>query len=109
MVECGKPQFFVFIDLPYTKDYIKENFYINILENGENGISYKEKIMKKDGSEILFFKDDELLNSQLVEYIEDSETKYHYDKINIGGRIYDITPGMLLGVEFMRRFYVSMI
>lgn len=103
LIECGKPQFFVYFELPYSKDYVKENFYRNNLVENETELSTKEKKMKKDGGNILFFKDNELLNAQLVKGSENGETKYRYDKIIISGKEYDITPGMLLGIEFMKR------
>lgn len=104
LVECGKPQFFVYLELPYSEGYVKNIFYRDNLDENESELSTKEKIMKKDGAEILFFKEDELLNAQLVEDSENGETKYRYDKILISGKEYDITPGMLLGIELMRRF-----
>lgn len=103
LVECGKPQFFVYLNLPYSKDNIEENFYK--VNNGKEDqeLNSKELVMKKDGNEILFFKDEDLLNAKLVESSEDGEKMFRYDKININGIEYDITPGMLLGVELMSR------
>ena len=103
LVECGKPQFFVYLDLPYSKDYIKENFYNTNYGKEDQELNSQELVMRKDGNEILFFKDEDLLNAKLVESSEDDGKSYRYDKININGIEYDITPGVLLGVEFVRR------
>ena len=103
LVECGKPQFFVYMDLPYSKDYIKEIFYKTNNDNVSKEPESKELLMRKDGKEILFFKDEDFLNAKLVESADDDGKLYRYDKININGIEYDITPGMLLGVEFVRR------
>lgn len=103
LVECGKPQFFVYLNLPYSKDDIKENFYKANNGKEDQELNSKELVMKKDGNEILFFKDEDLLNAKLVENTEVGNIKYHYDKIVLDGQVYDITPGMLLGVEFFKR------
>ena len=103
LAECGKPQFFIYLNLPYSKDDIKENFYKGNNGNDEQELNNKELVMRKDGNEILFFKDEDLLNAKLVKSSEDGEKMFRYDKININGIEYDITPGMLLGVEFVRR------
>ena len=103
LVECGKPQFFIYLNLPYSKDYIKENFYKANNGNEAQKLNIKEQLMRKDGNEILFFKDEDLLNAKLVKSSEDGEKMFRYDKININGIEYDITPGMLLGVEFVRK------
>ena len=103
LVECGKPQFFIYLNLPYSKDDIKENFFKANNGKDDQELNSKELVMKKDGNEILFFKDEDFLNAKLVEYTEDGNIKYHYDKIVLDGQVYDITPGMLLGVELMRR------
>lgn len=104
LVECGKPQFFVYLDLPYTKDYIRTNFNSDKLKSNIIGLSNKEQLMNKDGDEIIFFKDYDLLNAKLVECIENEESKYRYDKIIISGNEYNITPGVLLGVELIRTY-----
>lgn len=97
LVECGKPQFFIYLNLPYSKDDIKENFYKANNGKEDQELNSKELVMKKDGNEILFFKDEDLLNAKLVKSSEDGKKKFRYDKININGIKYDITPGMLLG------------
>jgi hypothetical protein len=89
--------------LPYSKDDIKENFYKANNGKEDQELNSKELVMKKDGNEILFFKDEDLLNAKLVKSSEDDRKSYRYDKININGIEYDISPGMLLGVEFVRR------
>lgn len=104
LVECGKPQFFVYLDLPYPKDYIRANFNSDKLKSNIIGLSNKEQLMKKDGDEIIFFKDYDLLNAKLVECIENEESKYRYDKIIISSNEYNITPGVLLGVELIRTY-----
>ena len=103
LVECGKPQFFIYLNLPYSKDDIKENFHKANNGNEAQELNIKEQLMRKDGNEILFFKDEDLLNAKLVESSEDDGKMFRYDKINISEKEYDITPGMLLGVEFVRR------
>lgn len=105
LIECGKPQFFVYLDLPYSKDYIKDNFYSNIQNSNDIGLLDKERLMKKDGDRILFFKDGDLSNAKLVECINNGKKMYRYDKISIDGVEYDITPGMLLGIEFINKIY----
>lgn len=101
LVECGKPQFFIYLNLSYSKDDIKENFYKANNGKEDQELIIKEQLMRKDGNEILFFKDVDLLNAKLVESSEDGEKMFRYDKININGIEYDITPGMLLGVELL--------
>lgn len=101
LVECGKPQFYVYLNLPYSKDDIKVNFYKANNGKEDQELNSKELVMKKDGNEILFFKDEDLLNAKLVKSSEDGGNVYRYDKISINGKEYDITPGMLLGVELL--------
>ena len=103
LVECGKPQFFIYLNLPYSKDDIKENFYKANNGKEDQELNSKELAMEKDGNEILFFKDEDLLNAKLVNSSEDGEKMFRYDKININGIEYDISPGVLLGVELVRR------
>ena len=89
--------------MPYSKDDIKENFYKANNCNEDKELNIKEQVMRKDGNEILFFKVEDFLNAKLVEYTEDGNIKYHYDKMVLDGQVYDIMPGMLLGVEFTKR------
>lgn len=97
LIECGKPQFFVYIDIPYTKDYINECFCADNVDSFD-----KEQKMKKDGDELVFFKPSELFNTELIKESGDDDKINSYRKMKIANVVFEATPGMLMSIKFLK-------
>lgn len=102
LIECGKPQFFIYYEIPYMMEEVKKCFYGKCMNSNVNDINDKELKMKKDGNEILFFKPKDLFDSKLIEYNMNGQKKYCYDKLIILNKVYNITPGMLLSIQLLK-------
>lgn len=102
LIECGKPQFFIYYDIPYTMEEVKKCFYCKYVNSNMNEINDKELKMKKDGNEILFFKPVDLFDSKLVEYYVNGKKMYSYDKLFILNKVYNITPAMLFSIQLLK-------
>lgn len=96
LIECGKPQFFIYLDIPYTKDYVSECFYKNSIVSFD-----KEQKMKKDGDELIFFTPDELFNTELIKERGKDDSINSYRKMKIDGRVFEATPGVLMSIKLL--------
>ena len=96
LVECGKPQFFIYLDVPYSKEFVNKCFY------SDCGVGFdREERVKKDGSKLVFFMPDQLFKLELINELGDNNIN-SYKKVKIDENTFSVTPGMLMSIKFLK-------
>ena len=99
MLDGGKPQFFVLLNIDINSQDILKMFY----DDRKCDSNYKSQV-RKDGKEIKLFKLEDLLDTS-IPYINNYDSKYDLNKLIISNTKYNMHPNVAMSITFLKEIY----